>query len=105
MQIVRRNAVVVWLLLCGSVAWAQATPDHLQCFKIKDAAAKKVYTADLTPGNNAFPAATGCSIFVPAKLLCIDVVKSNVMPAPQPTPPAAAAQTYLCYKAKCPKVQ
>jgi hypothetical protein len=32
-------------------------------------------------------------------------VKSNVMPAPQPTPPAAAAQTYLCYKAKCPKVQ
>jgi len=102
-QTIHRSAVVLGLLLCGPVAWAQPTPDHLQCFKIKDATPKKTYTADLTPGNPAFAPATGCVVAVPAKLLCVDVVKSNVLPLPPGSPAGEPAQTYLCYKTKCPK--
>jgi hypothetical protein len=105
MQVVGRSAVVLGLLLYGPVAWAQPTPDHLQCFKIKDVATKNTYTVDLTPGNPGFPVAAGCVVKVPAKVLCIDVVKSNVTPMPPGSPAGAAAQTYLCYKTKCPKAQ
>ncbi len=89
--------------LAPSQAFAQA--DHLQCYKIQDALAKGVYTADITPDDLAFPASAGCTIKVPAKLLCIDAVKSNVSPVPPGAAPGAAAQKYLCYKAKCPKNQ
>src|SRR5205085_7189165 len=79
--------------------------DHLQCFKIKDSQDKTRYTATLTPGDPAFPTAAGCKIKVPAKLLCIDAVKSAVTPTPPGAPGVEAnAQNYLCYKTKCPKM-
>lgn len=90
-------------VLPPSQAGAQA--DHLQCFKIKDALAKAEYTADITPDDLAFPASAGCTIKTPAKLLCVDAVKSNVTPTPPGADPGATAQKYLCYKAKCPKAQ
>jgi len=60
-----------------------AQADHLQCFKIKDTTAKTTYTANLTPSDPNFPAATGCTVRVPPRLLCVDVVKSNVVPPPR----------------------
>ena len=87
--------------LLASEAGAQA--DHLHCFKIKDATAKTLYTADLVPGGGSFPTAVGCRITVPAKQLCIDVEKTNVAPAPPGGFPGAPSQKYLCYKVKCPK--
>src|SRR2546427_3994400 len=92
------------LLLLATRAGAQPY-DPLQCFKIKDPATKVSYTATLTPSDNAFPVAPGCSVRTPAKLLCVDVQKSSVNPPPPGAGPGAPAQKYLCYKAKCPKLQ
>ncbi len=97
-----RPISTILFLLLAATAGAQA--DHLQCYKIKDIAPKATYTATLTPTDTGFPVATGCLVRTPAKLLCIDVVKTI---QPPPTPPGAGpgnpAQKYLCYKVKCPK--
>lgn len=96
--------VVVASVLGATTAFAQI-PDHLQCFKIKDAATKAAYTADLTPTDPTFAPAPGCKLNVPAKYVCVDVVKSNVSPAPPGSPDGGAAQKYLCYKTSCPVTQ
>ncbi|HEY2775927.1 MAG TPA: hypothetical protein VGK20_17935 [Candidatus Binatia bacterium] len=94
-----------FILLVASNASAAPTRDHLQCFKIKDNAAKAAYSADLTTANPVIPALeSGCTISVPAKLYCIDVSKGNVSPPPPGAAEGGAAQTYLCYKAKCNKL-
>ena len=95
-------ATLVSLLVVSS-AGAQA--DHLQCFNVKDSAVKKIYQADLTPSDTAFPVAPGCVVKVPAKILCIDVQKTNVTPLPPGAPSGAATHKFLCYKVKCPKAQ
>src|SRR5262245_38483506 len=97
----RSLASVLSILLGATTAAAQA--DHLQCFKIKDTSPKTTYTADLTPTNCPFPVAPGCVLKTPAKMLCVDVTKTNVTPPPPGAAPGATAQTYLCYKVKCPK--
>jgi hypothetical protein len=97
----RRILLCVALALLPSPVAAQA--DHLQCFKIKDTTTKTTYTATLTPSDPNFPASTGCTIRVPARLLCVDVVKSNVVPPPQVVPPGAPTHKFLCYKVKCAK--
>ena len=102
----RRNAFVVAIAtsLISTAASAQIA-DHLQCFKIKDSQDKAKYNATLTPGDSAFAAAPGCIIKVPAKYLCVDTVKGAVEPAPPGAPgQQTAAQNYLCYKTKCPKI-
>ena len=93
-------------VLCSlsSVALSAApTPDHLQCSSVKDAGGKGAYTVDLTPQEPDFPAASACTVKLPAKLVCVDTVKSNVTPAPPGGVVGSAAQTYLCYNTKCPK--
>jgi hypothetical protein len=105
LRIQRAFALLAGIVLFAGSAEALPTPDHLQCFKIKDAATKAAYSADLQPTNLLFPAAAGCTIAVPAKLLCIDAVKSNVSPAPPGSPEGQPAQSYLCYKTRCPKTQ
>lgn len=101
---IRRNlstlAALTVLLL---PAYAQSAADHLQCMKIKDAVGKAKYTADLAPKDLAFAASAGCTILLPAKQLCVQVAKSNVMPTPPVAAPGEEAQRYLCYKTKCPK--
>jgi hypothetical protein len=92
---------VLFLGLLPSLAVAQA--DHLQCFKIKDTAAKATYTADLTPADTGFPVTTGCIVRVPARLLCVDVVKSIVGTQPPGAPAGAPTHKFLCYKVKCAK--
>ncbi len=79
--------------------------DHLQCFKIKDDAAKVAYTADIDPSDPVFASVSpGCSIRVPAKLLCVDAAKSNVVPSPPGAPAGVSVQKFLCYKTKCDKL-
>ena len=103
-RMIRPLGVIGAVLFWTSLAQAQI-PDHLQCFKIKDAAAKASYLATITPTDLTFPAAAGCEIKVPAKLLCVDAVKSNVTPNPPGSDDGIAGQKYLCYKTKCPKSQ
>jgi hypothetical protein len=97
-----RSLSTMLFVLLAATAGAQA--DHLQCFKIRDTIAKTSYTATLAPTDAQFPVAPNCVVHLPAKLLCVDVVKTIV---PPPTPPGAGpglpAQKYLCYKVKCPK--
>lgn len=93
-------AMTFTLTANGAVA---QVPDHLQCFRIKDALAKAQYTATFTPDDGTFPVAAGCVIKTPAKLLCVDAVKSAVTPVPPGADDGPDAVKYLCYKAKCPK--
>jgi hypothetical protein len=79
--------------------------DHLECHKIKDPLAKRAYRGDLVPRDPGLPVQPGCSIKLPAKLLCTEVEKTNVVPPPPGAAPGEAAQRYLCYKAKCPKAK
>jgi hypothetical protein len=73
--------------------WLGAS-DHLQCFKIKDTnTAKTTYHADLDPTDNAFQVAVGCTIQVPAKVMCIDVDKQNVTPPPPGSDPGLPAKS------------
>jgi hypothetical protein len=89
-----------------TVAPARAAFDHLQCFKIKDNAAAATYVADIDPSDLTFAALPpSCTIKVPAKMLCVDAEKTNVSPTPPGADDGLTAQPYLCYKAKCTKVQ
>ena len=83
-----------------AAAWGQPF-DHLTCYKVKDAAARALYSADLTPRDPALPVEAGCTIRVPAKLLCVDARKTNVRPTPPGAPAGSEAQKYLCYRVKC----
>ncbi len=103
--LIRRIALVLGFMVFAQAAWALSPADHLQCFKIKDAATKALYRADLAPTDPTFAPAAGCVVKVPAKLLCVDVVKSNVTPPPPGSPAGEAAHPYLCYQTKCPKAQ
>jgi len=86
-------------LASGPAAWAQPTPDHLKCYKIKDPQPKTIYMADLA-GLAPEP---GCLIKVPAKLACVPTTKTNVMPAPPGGGGTGIPNTFLCYAVKCPK--
>jgi hypothetical protein len=92
-------------LLPGLAMAGQATQDsHLKCYKAKDPAAKTAYTADLLTIQTSFPQENGCTISVPAKMLCSPVSKTNV----QPPPPGGEfgvtlTEEFACYKVKCPK--
>jgi hypothetical protein len=90
--------------LAAGIPAAHAQFDHLQCFKIKDSLPRTPYTATLTSSDPTFAVPPGCVIKVPAKLLCVDVAKTNVTPAPPGSAPGAQAQRYLCYKTKCTKI-
>jgi hypothetical protein len=102
----RESAVslVLAIALTAGVPAAHAQFDHLQCFKIKDSLPKTPYTATLTANDPTFAVPAGCTIKVPAKLLCVDVAKSDVTPTPPGSAPGAPAQKYLCYKTKCEKI-
>ena len=99
MHVVRTAFVVAAMAGATSLARAQVL-DHLQCFKVKDPAAKAKYTADLLPWLGVSPS-NGCSIKAPAKLLCVDTRKVNVSPTPPGAPTGQPGQPYLCYKLKC----
>ncbi len=77
--------------------------DHLACYRIQDANAGEKYTVDLTPAQSEFLAETGCVLKGQARSLCIDVRKTNVDPLPPLDIEGQEAQSYLCYRLRCPK--
>lgn len=77
-------------------------PDHLKCYKVKDALGRATYTADLG-ASSPLPADSGCVVKTPGKLLCVDTTKTNVNPPPPGAAPGNTAHRFLCYKVKCPK--
>ena len=91
-------STVLSVVLFTTSARAQ-TADHLKCYKINDPQAKATYTADL----GGLVPESGCTIKVPAKLLCVHATKTNVSPPPIVAPPADQPGDFLCYTIKCPK--
>lgn len=73
------HLIALLALVLSASALAQPT-DHLECYKVRDTAAKAVYTADLAAVG--LPADSGCRIKVPAKLICVPAAKTNVVPPP-----------------------
>jgi hypothetical protein len=102
--------VTITLAALAALAWmagaAAAQPfDHLHCFKVKDAAPKATYTLDVEASDAAFAVPPGCRVKARASLLCVGARTSNVVPLPPGAAPGLPAQTSLCYKLKCAKVQ
>jgi len=92
-------AAGVCLALVAGSARAQ-TANHLKCYKVRDSAAKVLYTANLT-GLTPEP---GCRIKVPAKMLCVASTKTAVSPTPPGGGPTGTnAGLFVCYKVKCPR--
>jgi hypothetical protein len=79
---------------------AAPTPDHLHCYRVKDAAPRASYSADL---SGLVPGGSGCAIKVPGALLCIEATKTNLSPPPQVEGSAPPAGRFLCYKVRCPR--
>src|SRR5690242_15166620 len=90
--------IVVVALGFASPAIAQL-PDHLKCYKVKDPAAKKVYTADL----GGLVPEPGCTIKVPAVMACVPASKTNVQPDPPGGGGTGTPGAVACYKVRCPK--
>lgn len=90
----------LFALVLSAPALAQPT-DHLECYKVRDGAAKAVYTADLAAVG--LPADSGCRIKVPAKLVCVPAAKTNVVPTPPGGGGSGTPNAYACYQAKCPR--
>ena len=78
--------LLVVALLLAAVSNA-AVPDHLTCYKVRDAQQGAKYTADLA-GLAAEP---GCSIHVPARIACVPSTKTNVQSARMPGDPPRSA--------------
>jgi len=102
--------ITSWLALASLLAAAANAGagtfldrDHFRCYKAKDSIAKASYVATLTPNpSSGLAVETGCTIRVPAVLLCDPVAKQNLQP-----PPSVGLKTeqlfnqLLCYKLKC----
>ena len=99
----RQFRAVLWMALVAQVLLPSASraqvPDHLKCYKIKDSAKKAIYTADL----GGLAPEPGCQVKLPAKLICVPTVKTNVNPTPPGAPTGPSAGQFGCYKVKCPK--
>ena len=93
-----RNTIGLVLAFASAPATAQVA-DHLECYRLKDSLARTIYTADLS-GLAVEP---GCTVKVPATLMCVETPKQNVSPTPPGAPSSSAAGRFLCYKVKCAK--
>ena len=97
-----RSALVLALygLVPPLVAFAQATPDHLICSKVRDSGARGRFQVTLT----TVAGAQSCIVKTPAKLACVEAAKTAVSPTPPGGGPGgSAAGAFLCYRAKCPR--
>lgn len=93
----------------GLALWAPPSAaqifDHLACSKVKDPSPRTVYDAEVLSGDPMLAFGPGCKVKVPAKLLCVDAQKTNVVPPPPGAPEGPAATQYLCYTLKCPRTR
>lgn len=94
------RTLVVVLALASNIAFGQAVPDHLKCYRPKDPLRKATYTADIA-GLALEP---GCRVKVPAQLTCVPATKTNVDPPPPGGGPSGIPNGFSCYQVKCPKV-
>jgi hypothetical protein len=95
-------AFLLVLVCAAAVAQPEPAFDHLQCFRIKDALARGLATADLVPQQSPpFVTQHGCKIKLPARHYCTAVSKQSL--EPPPTHPVAGPDVheFLCYDVRC----
>ena len=95
---VRLGGLLVLCMTWALPAAAQPVRDHLECYKVKDPQPKARYTADVA-GLTAEP---GCTIKVPATMVCVPASKTSVQPAPPGGGATGTPNAFGCYKVKCP---
>jgi hypothetical protein len=95
----KHAVAVLGMAVLGATAAtvASAQIQHLKCYKIADPQEKAKYTADLT-GIKPGP---GCTIVIPAALVCEPIMEVNLSPAPPGSNGAATGKGFACYKVKC----
>jgi hypothetical protein len=106
-----RVAMLVVPLSIALVAPAVAagenpTFDHLHCMRVRIDEKSDRLGLDLRAAASPPLAPAGCRIRTPAKVLCTESEKTNVVtrrggPFPTREVPAQPAQTYLCYELEC----
>ena len=84
---------IVLSCLLGGAASVLAAGDHLECYRMKDSAARTRYSADL----NGLAPEPGCVIKVPGQLLCVATTKTNVTPNPPGGGGNDPAGQFVCY--------
>jgi hypothetical protein len=90
-------AVVFGLIVAiASRAAADIAPvDHLICASVRDTLPKTTYRVVVN-------GIVGCTVQMPAKMVCFPAEKDNVSPAPPGAPPGPRLLVpYACYKLKC----
>jgi hypothetical protein len=91
---------VIGALALAVPAFAQPTSDHLACYKVKDRGSKGRFTMVVTNAG----VTQSCTAKLPARMACIESVKSDVVPAPPGGGPSpTGAGNFLCYTVKCPR--
>jgi len=85
-------------VLAAAVVDAE-TPDHLECYRVRDSLARTTYRADLA-GLAPEP---GCVVRTPARLLCVATPKTLVTPPPPGGVEGVPAGRFLCYRVRCPR--
>ena len=91
--------LVVFATMWAAPSGAQPASDHLRCYKVRDPQPKTTYSADL----GGLVADVGCTIKVPAVLVCVPSSKTNVTPQPPGSGGSETPNAFGCYKIKCPK--
>lgn len=73
--------------------------EDLRCSKVKDPQAKTKYVADVL----GITAEAGCTIKVPATMVCVPATTTDIVPAPPGPSSNSTSKGLACYQMKCPK--
>jgi hypothetical protein len=95
----RAVGVAGMLLLAVPIVQAQPIADHLKCYKIHGSQVRTTYTADL----GGLVAEPGCTIIVPAVMMCVPSTKTNVAPVPPGGGGTGTPNRFFCYRVRCPR--
>jgi hypothetical protein len=100
--------VSLWIAIVPRMVSAGEDPvfDHLHCMRVRIDEQSDRLGVDLRAAASPPLAPAGCRIRTPAKVLCTESEKTNVVtrrggPFPTREVPAQPAQTYLCYELEC----
>ena len=90
------------ILAAGSLLLTFSTnvpAEDLRCSKIKDPQAKTKYVANI----RGITVDEGCTIKVPATMVCVPATTSTPVPAPPGSASSSTSNGFACYQTKCPK--
>ena len=94
-----KPATALGIMCLVALVAPTASAEDLHCSKVKDSQAKSKYVADL----RGIRAEKGCTIKVPATMVCVPGKTSTTEPASPAPGSARTSKGFACYQTKCPK--